>query len=161
MERRRPGGCAGPSPLRAPRLRRTGRIGETVGVNLDALAAHPLAGLLALVGGAALLFRSARALLRLGLTTAESATVNGLVEVSRRNGDLTGMAERQEQARTVRRARARSLLLFLLWGGLLAVPPLAGVAKLVYAAASFVWLLPKPPIRPILLRETPPRMEVR
>jgi len=144
-----------------PRLRRTGRIGETVGVNFDAIAAHPLVGLLALAGGAALLFRSARALLRLGLAAAEGATIGGLVEVSRRNGDLTGMAERQEQARTVRRARSRSLLLFLLWGGLLAVPPLAGVAKLVYAAASLVWLLPRPPIRPTLVRETPPRVEVR
>jgi hypothetical protein len=143
-------------------LRETGRIGETVGVNFDAIAAHPLAGLLALAGGAALLFRSARALLRLGLSAAEGATIDGLVEVSRRNGDLTGMAERQEQAKTIRRARSRSLLLFLLWGGLLAVPPLAGVAKLVYAAASFVWLLPRPPIRPTLVRgDTSTRVEVR
>jgi hypothetical protein len=130
-------------------------------VNLDAIAAHPLAGLLALAGVAALLFRSARALLRLGLAAAEGATVNGLVEVSRRNGDLTGMAERQEQARTVRRARGRSLLLFLFWGGLLVVPAIAGVAKLVYAAASLVWLLPKPPIRPTLVRDTSTRVEVR
>ena len=80
----------------ADRLRGTGRNGETVGVNFDAIAAHPLAGLLALAGGAALLFRSARALLRLGLAAAEGATIDGLVEVSRRNGNLTGMAERQD-----------------------------------------------------------------
>ena len=130
-------------------------------MNLEAIAAHPLVGLLALAGVAALLFRSARALVRLGLAAAEGVTANGLVEVSRRNGDLTGMAERQEQAKNVRRARGRSLLLFLLWGGLLVVPAIAGIAKLVYAAASLVWLLPKPPIRPTLVRDTSTRVEVR
>jgi len=130
-------------------------------VNLEAIAAHPLVGLLALAGVAALLFRSARALVRLGLAAAEGVTANGLVEVSRRNGDLTGMAERQEQAKNVRRARGRSLLLFLLWGGLLVVPAIAGIAKLVYAAASPVWPPPKPPIRPTLVRDTSTRVEVR
>jgi hypothetical protein len=116
-------------------------------VNLESLAAHPLVGLLAIVGGAALLYRVGRALLRLGLALAETAAVNSLVEVSIRHGDLTGLAERRAAAGLIRRTRVRAVLFFLFWLALLVVPPIAGVARLVYAACALVWLLPREPIR--------------
>ena len=116
-------------------------------MDLAALASHPLVGLLALVGGVGLVYRLGRSLLRLGLSAAEKTAVDGLVEVSMRNGDLTGMAERQAQADAARRARARAGLLAGLWAALLVVPPIAGIASLVYAPAALVWLLPRKPLR--------------
>jgi hypothetical protein len=116
-------------------------------VNLESLAAHPLVGLLAVVGGAALLYRVGRGVLRLGLAAAETAAVNGLVEISLRHGDLTGLAERRAAAQLVRRTRIRAGLFLALWLALLVVPLIAGVARLVYAACALLWLLPKEPIR--------------
>jgi len=116
-------------------------------VSLDAVLASPVTGILALVGCAALVYRLGRALLRVGLTAAEAGAVGGMMQVSVRQGDLTGMAERQAHVALVRRRRARALLEAALWGLLLVVPPIAGVARLVYAAAVLVWLLPRQPIR--------------
>ena len=116
-------------------------------MSLDAILASPVTGILALVGCAALVYRLGRALLRVGLTAAEAGAVGGMMQVSVRQGDLTGMAERQAHVALVRRRRARALLEAALWGLLLVVPPIAGVARLVYAAAILVWLLPRAPIR--------------
>jgi len=116
-------------------------------VSLDAILASPVTGILALVGCAALVYRLGRALLRVGLTAAEAGAVGGMMQVSVRQGDLTGMAERQAHVALVRRRRARALLEAALWGLLLVVPPIAGVARLVYAAAVLVWFLPRAPIR--------------
>lgn len=135
----------GPAARRALSL--SCRSHETVGVSLESLAAHPLVGLLAFVGGAALLYRVGRGVLRLGLAAAETAAVNGLVEISIRHGDLTGLAERRAAARLVRRTRVRAGLFLLLWLALLVVPLFAGVARLVYAACALLWLLPREPIR--------------
>ncbi|HEX2203231.1 MAG TPA: hypothetical protein VHG91_08025 [Longimicrobium sp.] len=116
-------------------------------MNLADLASNPLVVLLAFVGGAALVHRLFRTLLRAGLATAEATAVEGLLEVSVRRGDLTGMAERRARVRDVRRLRGRALLLAGLWVGLLAVPPALGVAGVVYAASSVLWLLPRAPLR--------------
>jgi hypothetical protein len=121
-------------------------------VSLDALLASPLGTLLAFAGGAALVHRLLRALVRVALTAAEASTVGGLAEISKEQGDLTTMAERRRLARDLRRARTRHILLALGWLLLLAVPPLADVARPVFAAAAAVWLLPRVPIRPTLLR---------
>jgi hypothetical protein len=121
--------------------------GETVGVSLDTIIASPLTGLLALVGCAAIVYRLGRSLLRVGITAAEAGAVGGMMRVSVRQGDLTGIAERREHISTVRRARTLALLTAGLWALLLAVPPIAGVARGVYAAAALVWLLPRRPIR--------------
>lgn len=118
-----------------------------VGVTLDSFIASPVAGLLALVGGAALVYRLGRTLLRLGIAAAEKTAVDGMVEVSIRTGDLTTMAERKAHVAAVRRARARSALLALLWGGLLAVPAVLDATRPVYALAALVWLLPRRPLR--------------
>jgi hypothetical protein len=123
------------------------RAGELGGVTLESVIASPAVGLLALVGCAALVFRLARAALRLGLTSLESVSAGGLVDISIRHGDLTGMAERQEQARTARRARTRAILLALLWAVLLLVPAVAGISRPVYALAALLWLLPRKPLR--------------
>jgi hypothetical protein len=116
-------------------------------VNLETLAANPLVGLLAFVGGAALVYRLGRSVLRLALNLAEKTTLDGLVEVSLRNGDLTGLAERRAAADLIRRARIRSTLFVALWLALLVIPAFADVARVVYAACALLWLLPKEPIR--------------
>jgi hypothetical protein len=126
-------------------------------VDLDALAASPIVAVLAVVGGVGLAYRLVRALLRLGLVAVEGTMLAGLTEVSARQGDLTGMAERRVQTQRLRRARLRAGGFVLLWGALLAVPPLAGVAALVYAAAAPLWLLPRERIRPTLLQPPPPQ----
>ncbi|HSU14859.1 hypothetical protein [Longimicrobium sp.] len=116
-------------------------------MTLESVIAHPVVGLLAVFGCVALVFRLARAALRLGLSTLESASAGGLVEVSIRHGDLTGMAERQAQARAARRARLRAILLVLLWAALLVAPVVAGISRPVYALAALLWLLPRKPVR--------------
>jgi len=115
-------------------------------VTLESIIASPIAGLLAVVGCAGLVYRLARSGLRLGLSTLESASAGGLVEVSMRNGDLTGMAERQQQARAARGTRLRAALFTLLLLALLVAPVIAGISRPVYALASLVWLLPRKPL---------------
>lgn len=116
-------------------------------MNLPALASNPVVGLLAVIGGAALIFRLGGAVLRLVLAWAEGTAVSGLAEVSRAHGDLTTLAERSEQVRTISRARTRAVLAAAGWAAALAVPIAAGVVPLVYAPAALVWLLPRRPIR--------------
>ena len=116
-------------------------------MTLESFIASPVAGLLAMVGGAALVFRLARTVLRLGIAAAEKTAVDGMVEVSIRTGDLTTMAERKAHVAAVRRERARAALLAVLWGCLLAVPPVLDAARPVYALAALVWFLPRRPIR--------------
>jgi hypothetical protein len=126
---------------------RVRRAGENGGVTLDSLIASPLAGLLALVGGAALVYRLGRTVLRLGIAVAEKTAVDGMVEVSIRHGDLTTMAERKAHVAAVRRARAGAAMQTLLWGGLLVIPAVFEATRPVYALAALAWLLPRRPIR--------------
>ena len=119
---------------------------EDPGVTLHSIIASRVVGLLAVVGCVGLVYRLARSGLRLGLSTLESASARGLVEVSVRQGDLTGMAERQQQARTARRARLRAALLTLLWLVVLVAPVVAGISRPAYALASLLWLLPRKPL---------------
>jgi len=116
-------------------------------VTVESIIASPLTGLLALIGLAALVYRLGRSLLRLGLAAAEAGAVGGMMRVSVRQGDLTGMAERQALVAAVRRNRILALLTAALWAVLLVAPPLAGIARPVYAAAALVWLLPRRPLR--------------
>lgn len=138
-------GTRGPSSART--CGRPGNAARLSGVTLDSIIASPLAGLFALVGAVALVYRLGRALVRVGLAAAEAGAVGGMAQVSMRQGDLTGMAERRELVSAVRRARTRAILGALLWAALLVVPPMAGIARPVYAVAVLVWLLPRPPIR--------------
>ncbi|HKP77412.1 MAG TPA: hypothetical protein VJT67_17915 [Longimicrobiaceae bacterium] len=116
-------------------------------MTLDSLIASPVTGLLALVGAVAIVYRLARGLLRLGLAAAETGAAGAMVQASIRHGDLTGMAERRAQVSTVRRTRTLAALEVLLWLALLAVPPMAGFSRPVYAIAALVWLLPRTRIR--------------
>jgi len=104
--------------------------------------------LLAAAGVAALVLRLLGALFRAGLAAAQKSHSDGLLEVSLRRGDLTALAERQAEVRTLRRSRTRSALLVSLWLGALAVPALAGVGREAYALASLLWLLPGRPVLP-------------
>jgi hypothetical protein len=116
-------------------------------MTLESIIANPLVGVLALAGGAALVFRLARTLVRLGIAAAEKTAVDGMVEVSIRHGDLTTMAERKAHVAAVRRVRALAAAQLALWGGLLAVPAILDVTRPVYALAALVWLLPRRPLR--------------
>lgn len=117
-------------------------------------ALEPFVVLLAVAGGVAVGVRLARSLLRLGVTAAEETAAVGLVELSARRGDLTGMAEQSALARTLRRARFRELGFLGLWTTLLLVPLAMGWMPGGYAASSVLWLFPRKPIRPPRL---PPR----
>jgi len=116
-------------------------------VTLESILSNPLVGILALVGAAALVYRLARTVLRLGIAAAEKTAVDGMVEVSIRHGDLTTMAERKAHVAAVRRVRARAAGFLALWGGLLVVPAILDVTRPVYALAALVWLLPRRPLR--------------
>jgi hypothetical protein len=105
-----------------------------------------LLAVLAVLGALALLARLAVALLFLGVRAVESTAAAGLAEVSERRGDVTGFLERRDSASVLRRARRRAALGALAWALLLAVPPMAGVAREVYAAAALLWLLPRPQV---------------
>lgn len=102
---------------------------------------------LAVVGIAAILRALVRTVLRLGLTAAEESTASGLADVSARRGDLTGLAERSEAAKSARRRRRRDLFLSALWLGWLAVPPFLGWAGEAYALAAPLWLVAPPRVR--------------
>lgn len=116
-------------------------------MTLATILASPVVGLLALAGGAALVYRLGRTVLRLGIAAAEKTAIDGMVEVSIRHGDLTTMAERKAHVAAVRRARARAIGLTLLWGGLLVIPAVFDVTRPVYALAALAWFLPRRPLR--------------
>ncbi|HET7233416.1 MAG TPA: hypothetical protein VFJ16_25620 [Longimicrobium sp.] len=116
-------------------------------MTLETILASPVLGLLALLGGAALVYRLGRTVLRLGIAAAEKTAIDGMVEVSIRHGDLTTMAERKAHVAAVRRARWRAGLLTLLWASLLVIPAVLDVTRPVYALAALAWLLPRRPLR--------------
>jgi hypothetical protein len=105
-------------------------------------------GILALLGGAMLVLRLTGAVLRLGLALAEVAATSGVAEIGARRGDLTVLADARRDHRIARRAALRHALAALLWLVVLLLPPLIGWTRHVYAAASVLWLLPRPATRP-------------
>lgn len=111
--------------------------------------------LLAVFGFLALAGRLGRALLRLALNAAESTAATGLAEVSERRGDITGMMETRNAAQALRRRRRFALLTVAGCFLLIAVPPLAGVAREVYAACALLWFVPTRRIRPTVQVRTP------
>jgi hypothetical protein len=132
-----------------------GARGENPGVIAFALSVLQRAlPLLAVLGACALGFRLLRALLRLGIAAAETTAVAGLVDISARRGDLTELAERQRQERSIRRTVKTSAAGVVVWLALLLVPAAAGLAREAFAAAAFVWLLPR---RPLRLPSAPPQ----
>lgn len=111
--------------------------------------------LLAVFGFLALAGRLGRALLRLALNAAESTAATGLVEVSERRGDITAMIETRNAAQALRRKRRLTLLTVAGCFLLIAIPPLAGVAREVYAACALLWFVPTRRIRPTVQVRTP------
>lgn len=118
----------------------------------------PLVGLLAVLGGVAIVFHLLRSLFRLGIATAEKTALDGMAEISARRGDLTAMAEQRQQQRELASSRRFSALSTLALGALLIVPPIAGFTQLAYAAGSLLWLLPRKPLR-LRLPTAPPASE--
>jgi hypothetical protein len=104
--------------------------------------------LLAAVGGAALVTRLGRALLRVALRAAEVTAAKGLVEISMRRGDLTGLAERRVAERSARRSRRRELATGALWAVWTVAPLFTPWTLEAYAVAAPLWLLPGASLRP-------------
>ncbi|HEY0025184.1 MAG TPA: hypothetical protein VGB24_19880 [Longimicrobium sp.] len=98
---------------------------------------------LAIAGCLALLNRLVRSAARLGLAWMESTAAAGLAEVSERRGDITGLMERRQSEQGIRRNRRKEVVVAAGYLLLLLVPPLAGVAREVYAAGALLWVLPK------------------
>jgi hypothetical protein len=98
---------------------------------------------LAIAGCLALLNRLIRSGGRLGLAWMESTAAAGLAEVSERRGDITALMERRQSEQGIRRTRRKEVVFAAGYLLLLLVPPLAGVAREVYAAAALLWVLPK------------------
>lgn len=96
--------------------------------------------LLAVAGAAALGERLFRAIVRVLLTTAETAAASGIAESSARRGDLTRMQEGAQVARKARAARLQSALLAVVWLLWLAVPLALELLPAGYAAAAPLWL---------------------
>jgi hypothetical protein len=103
----------------------------------------PLVLLLAVLGGAALLLRALGGLFRLALRASQETAARELAEVSARRGDITGMEERRRAAAAARQDRRRHLLLTLLWIAWFVLPLMLGAARIPFALASLLWLLPK------------------
>jgi hypothetical protein len=103
--------------------------------------------MLAIAGVGAILRSLARTVLRLGIGAAEESAATGMAEVNARRGDLTGLAERREAARSARRYRRLDVLQSLAWLLWLVVPPFAGLAPQAYAFAAPLWLIAAPRIR--------------
>jgi len=97
--------------------------------------------LLALAGGVALLGRAWRSGVRFALRTAEVTAASGLVEISLRRGDLTGLAERQSVERQARSRRRREGLLTLVWLLWLIIPIVGGWLPGAYALAAPLWMV--------------------
>lgn len=106
-----------------------------------------LIAFLAVLGVIAITLRLIGSLLGFGLTAVEASASRTLAEASARRGDLTGMMERREAAVALRRRRLRAVARLSLWLGLLIVPPVLGVGRIVYAVASVLWLMRLPRVR--------------
>lgn len=102
---------------------------------------------LSVIGIAAVAWRLARSFLRLLGRGAESVWAEEMANVRSRRGDLTGMAEADEQARSVARSRRRAAAATGFWVFLLAAPAVTPWARPVYAGLSLLWLLPAPSVR--------------
>lgn len=100
-----------------------------------------LAIILAGIGIAALVGRFFRAGLRAAMRVAEVTAAKGLVEISLRRGDLTGLAERRAAERTARRRRRKELVIGSLWGLWLLIPLFTPWALETYAIAAPLWLI--------------------
>jgi hypothetical protein len=101
-----------------------------------------LTTLLALVGAAALVYRSIGGIFRLVLRASQETAAVGMAEVSASRGDVTGMLERQRLARAARQDRWRHSLLTITWILWLTLPMVLGGARIAYALASVLWILP-------------------
>jgi hypothetical protein len=101
-----------------------------------------LTTLLALVGAAALVYRSIGGIFRLALRASQETAAAGMAEVSASRGDVTGMLERQRLAKSARQDRWRHSVLTITWILWFVLPMVLGGARIAYALASVLWILP-------------------
>lgn len=110
-----------------------------------------LVGILAVIGGAALVFRLIASALRVVIWWAHAAAAGAQVERTTRRGDVTGIGESRTAAAAARRKRREAAGATLLWLVWLIAPPAFGLLREGYAIAAPLWLLPtfgsRPPTR--------------
>jgi hypothetical protein len=99
--------------------------------------------LLAVAGFAAAALRAAIALLAAFQSGVEAFLARDLADVRSRRGDLTGLTEVAELRALARRRRLVAMGSFLMWSGLLIIPPLTSWPQVLYAIYSVLWLMPR------------------
>lgn len=103
--------------------------------------------MLAVAGFCAVAWRLARSAFGLLRHVADVFWTDELSWTRARTGDLTGMQEADQEARTARRARWKDTGVVLLWTGALALPALLPWTREAYVVANLVWLLPRKGLR--------------
>lgn len=98
--------------------------------------------LLAVLGAAALVYRSLGGIFRLAVRASQETAASGLAELSATRGDVTAMVERKRAAEHARRDRRVHTLLTGVWVVWLVAPLLIGNPRIPFAIASLLWLLP-------------------
>jgi hypothetical protein len=111
-----------------------------------------LVTILAAAGVFALALRIGRAAMRSALRIAEVTAAKGLVEISLRRGDLTGVAERRTAEQSARRGRRREMAVGAVWGLWLIAPLFTPWTQEIYAVAAPLWLLPRSSARAVVRR---------
>jgi hypothetical protein len=101
-----------------------------------------LLALLAIIGAAALVYRSIGGIFRSVLRASQETAASGMAEVSASRGDVTSMLERKRLAESARRDRRRHSLLTLAWILWFTLPLIFGGARIAFALAAVLWLLP-------------------
>jgi len=100
----------------------------------------PVLLILAAAGVSAVLWRLARALLRLIQRSGEAWIAAGAASSRERRGDLTGLEEAASLERRARIARRNAVVRVSAWLLALLVPPFLPWTAELYAAYSLLWL---------------------
>jgi hypothetical protein len=78
---------------------------------------------------------------------ADAFLAREIAETRAQRGDITGLQEATVERSAARRRRIMSLGTLSMWAGLLLIPSLTPWPRLLYAAYSVLWLLPRRPRR--------------
>jgi hypothetical protein len=99
--------------------------------------------LLSIAGFAAVALRAGIALVDALRGGVDSVLARDLADIRARRGDLTGLQDAADVRAAARRERMIAVTAFLMYIGLLAVPPLTPWPNLLYSAYALLWLVPR------------------
>lgn len=117
---------------------------------------EPLLLILAAIGVSAVLWRLARAVIRLIQRSGEAWIAAGAASSRQRRGDLTGLDEAADLERRARTGRRNAALRVAFWLAVLLLPPFTPWTVVVYAACALLWLTTAGGGRRTLVRSVPP-----